>query len=531
MANSKLLLLALTIVIITLTAGTSIALPSIEDMIAQAQARAQIEAAIAEARANVETAIAQAQAQTEEIIDQALSQTQTQIEDAIAQTQAQIDQLITNARTQINDSIDEITIQVDQAINEDLNMNETIVNDVIIRINMEIDQARTQTEQAINDDLPSCQEKIHSILARLKEKIDDLLAIIRGTVTEQTTDTGCIIALIEYDIKRAIVAIANRLDQTQIKTGDDTGSWPNEADQTGSIVAGMVRAYEVTGDNTYKASAELGGNYIISVANGNFRGDEAFALSLLSQISDSPSDNPWRTALYNFYSDIKNDVNETEGYIISRFSVVDLSTAVFQIANHVVAAYLVNAEDKEIWREALIDCLVQVDDCSCDCPVMLEGIATWALAVTGPLSDALIDSSPSPTDYWCGKKFADLPALILSHQVHDGEPNTGCFYRLFGHSKCNLEDHINGYTEDAIFSTIGLVRASQANPALDLEAAICAALRALLEGINSEGKVFELLSAQEQSTDCYIYGGEMLQVLGEYIINGCPAVLIQAGGC
>ncbi len=463
MAKLKPFLIICPIVVITLIAGNIASSLTIEDAIAQAQAR-------------VEQAIAQA----EEAIAQAQAQINTQIEAITAQNQAQIEDIITQAQTQINEAIVGVTAQV---------------------------------EQAINDNPKSSEETIQNILSRLRAEIDILLVVIRGTVTQQTTDTDCAATLIEHDIKRAITAIANRLNQTQIKDGVHKGSWPNEADWTGSIVAGLVSAYQSTGDVTYKAAAELGGSYIISTANGNFSGDEAFALFRLSLISSTPLNNQWRTALSNFYRNVSSNTDGTQGFL-SQLKVAEASTAVFNLANHVVAAYYVDAEDKDIWRKALISYMSQINDCCSDSQVMSLGIATWALAKTGPLDDTLIDPCEQGGACWKGKKLADLSVILYSYQVCDGEPFAGCFYRRFDHGNGSSGNPVNGYAEDAIFATLGLISASRINPLLHQDAGILAAYEALLEGINDEGKVFELLWMH--NFDCYTFCGEMLQVLVEF---------------
>jgi len=326
----------------------------------------------------------------------------------------------------------------------------------------------------------------------------------------------------ETDLTSSIVdamgMIADRLEANQEKHYDPKGSWPAERHFTGSIVAGMVSAYELTGESAYQASAELGGRYILRHAEGHFYGDEAFALLRFSQISDG---DPWymhherlRADVRRFYSVLSNE-GRTNDYI-SEFADTEPSTAVFYLANHVVAAYYVDAEDKQTWRQALIDYLAQVDDDSSDFPVMALGIATWALALTGPLDDTLIPSGTGAA-YWSGKKLADLPDLLLSHQVPDGELYADSFYWRFDHGDGGSGGPVSGYTEDAIFTTLGLIAASRGDPALDLDAAIRAAGQALLGGVRSGGKVFEHLWLV--SADYYTYGGEMLQVLGELAIQ------------
>ncbi len=89
-------------------------------------------------------------------------------------------------------------------------------------------------------------------------------------------------AAMALPIEQAREAIADRLVAEQAPDG----SWPEEADFTGSIVAGMVSAYEVVGKADYKAAAELAGNFILEYAEGNFYDDEAYALARLTEITE-----------------------------------------------------------------------------------------------------------------------------------------------------------------------------------------------------------------------------------------------------
>ena len=318
--------------------------------------------------------------------------------------------------------------------------------------------------------------------------------------------------LMAMSVGPVIEKVANRLNTEQIKIGISKGSWPGEVNYTGSILSGMVSAYRLKCDSDYRRSAEWGGDYILWASQGNFYGDDIFALTRLSQIASDPCDNPWRTIVADFYDNVKNSVGSTEDYV-STFQAVEPSTAVFYLANHVVSAYYVDAEDKQSWRQGLIDLLSRVDDSSY-CPVMALGAATWALAQTGPLDQTDIHSSGEGAPYWEFKKLVDLPDLLMSHQVQDGQPGAGGFYWQFGHK----DSSPNGYTEDAIFATRGLVAAYYANPDPNLESAILNAHAALLDGISSEGKVWERLS--HEGSIYYTYSGEMLQVLGELVIPG-----------
>jgi len=346
--------------------------------------------------------------------------------------------------------------------------------------------------------------------------IDETIA--NNTEYKQSqVDANEAISLQEIDLTNSIidatVMIADRLEANQSPYG--RGSWFGENDFTGSIVAGMVSAYELTGESAYKTSAERGGDYILNNYEAGFYGDEAFALARLNQIA-TPSDSQgwwiWRIAVWNFYLNIYAQESDYSFYI-SQFTSIEPSTAVFYLANHLVAAYYAGAIDKEIWREILIDYLAQIDDESSDFPVMALGVATWALAATGPLDDQLIDPLGSGADYWNNKELADLPYLLLSHQVPDGEPYAGSFYWRFDHGDGGSGGPVSGYTEDAIFATLGLISASRANSALDLETAILTAGQALLGSISNEGKVFEHLWLE--GIDLYVFGGEMLHVLGE----------------
>jgi hypothetical protein len=320
-------------------------------------------------------------------------------------------------------------------------------------------------------------------------------------------------------LNEAVIAIADRLEAEQITDGDglSIGSWPEEAVFTGSIVSGMVDAYELIGESAYKDSAQLGGDYIFRMSEGNYYADEALAFTRLSAIAEDPLDNVWRSAINHFYFQIKYGIEGgTYGYI-SFYAGRDPSETVISFANHLVAAYYVNAKDREIWRQGLINWLSHMDD-SCAFPVTALGIATWALAKTGPLDDTLIDPFGTGAAYWNMKRLKDLPDLVMSHQVPDGEPGAGSFYWLFGHGDgVSDETQISGYTEDTIFATRGLIAAYNVNPDSsdpNLYSAILSAHDVLLDGISPDGRVSELLF-QEGSFDYYLYAGEMLNVLCE----------------
>ena len=244
-------------------------------------------------------------------------------------------------------------------------------------------------------------------------------------------------------IKQAREAIANRLVNEQAPDG----SWPEETDYVGSIVTGMIRAYEVVGKDEYKVAAELGGDFILEISGGNFYGDEAYALVLLSEIT---GDTAYADAVREFYLSI-----DTYSYI-SAFQETDRSNAVFYIAHHVVAAHKVKAADAGIWRQALIDYLSLIADDVAYYPVMSLGVATWALAQTGPLDDTKLDPF-----YWGDVALSDLPDILLSHLVIDPTKGiTNSFYHRFDHTAADKDFEASGYTEDAVFAVLGLMAAT-----------------------------------------------------------------------
>jgi hypothetical protein len=315
-------------------------------------------------------------------------------------------------------------------------------------------------------------------------------------------------ASLALPIDQAITAIADRLVADQINEGVHVGSWPEEAWFTGAIVAGMVEAYEVMDQSAYETSAELGGNYIFWRSQGNLDDTEAFTLTRLSEIAKDPADNVWRSTVSNFYNTIKYDLEGTTNGYISLYAGLDPSMVVRYLANHVVAAHYVGAKDWKTWRQGLISWLSHVDD-SCVFPVMALGAATWALARTGPLDETLIDPFGNGAAYWNMKRLKDLPGLLLTHQVPNGQPGAGEFYWRFDHGDGgSAESRSRGYTEDAIFGALGLLAASQANSGPDgpnLTQAILSAREALISGVSSGGQVWELLSQEgsiSRQCDC-----------------------------
>ena len=251
-------------------------------------------------------------------------------------------------------------------------------------------------------------------------------------------------------IKEARAAIADRLVTEQAPDG----SWPEEADYVGSIVAGMARAYEVVGKDKYKAAAELGGNFILGISEGNFYGDEAYALALLTEIT---GDTAYADAVRQFYNSV-----DTYAYIRA-YQETDRSNAVFYIAHHAVAAHKVGATDAGIWRQGLIEYLSLISDDVAYYPVMSLGVATWALAQTGPLDDTKLDPF-----YWGDVALSDLPDILLSHLVISPKDGiTGTFYHRFDHTSAGENFEASGYVEDTVFAVLGLMAATTSEKNFD----------------------------------------------------------------
>ncbi len=349
----------------------------------------------------------------------------------------------------------------------------------------------------------------------LSRRICAYIAFVLLMVTTNAVGT-------ELSGEDVVRAIADRLEYTQIKVGTLQGSWLSEGSYTGAMAAGMVGAYEWLGQASYNTCAWRAGSYIMETIDvqGNLLGDEAYAFVRLSG-TYPPSAGPaaanvWRIALQSFYSSMRNPIFEgsTEAYL-RYFEKVEPSTAVFYLAHHVVAVYHVGDQDRELWRDGLIRHLSRVSDES-TFPVTALGAATWALAKTDGLkSDIPLASDVASSQWSKGVVLADLPALLMSHQVPEGQSLAGSFYWRFDHTSGGRDIAAAGYTEDAIFGALGLVaaasRVEQGPVRQDMERAIAAAHKVLLQGADAEGKVYEHLSGQGETY--HAFAGEMLEAL------------------
>ena len=305
-------------------------------------------------------------------------------------------------------------------------------------------------------------------------------------------------------VEQAITVSADYLVSEQLTDG----SWLGESDYTGPIVSGLVRSYKITKTDSYLTAAELAGDFIIAYSGGNFLGDEAYALTQLSEVSADPD--YWLDNVKAYYQAVKNTPNGTLDYISYWFGFSDPSTDVFYLAHHVLAAFYVEADDKEIWRDVLIQRLGAVEDGLSAFPVQSLSVAVWALSRTGPMDDTLINPSASSGSYWYQVALEDLPDMLAGHQVPEGETNQGSFYWRFDHTYGGSPQPA-GYTEDTVFGILGLIAATRSIPAANYESAIRNGQDVLIYGVASDGRILEHIWNGGEFH--YVYVGETLQTL------------------
>lgn len=287
-----------------------------------------------------------------------------------------------------------------------------------------------------------------------------------------------------------------------VKMQSFRGGWDGEENFTGSIVAGLTCAYEVTGKADYLRAAELGVGYILDVAGGNFFGDEAYAMARLSEVTAEPA---YADIVLEFYNGL-----DTAAYI-SGFQETDRSNAVFYVAHHAIAAHKVGAADVEMWRNAVIDYLCLVDDDMAYYPVMSLGVATWALAQTGPMDDTLLDPNGKGENYWLDVKLKDLPDILVTKLETSGDFKNSFCHR-FDHMPAGKDFEAYGYTEDTVFGLLGLISADAAGWEFDQE--IKDVTKTLANAVTTGGLVWGHIFLKHGITaPYYVYGGELLETM------------------
>lgn len=299
------------------------------------------------------------------------------------------------------------------------------------------------------------------------------------------------VAICDVETLQVVKAVTDRLVRAQLASGPLEGAWPDEQAYTGAIVAGLVDGYRMTSDEGAWVAALVGGNFILRAAGGNYYGDEAYALMCLSRESEEEdAADMWRFALEEFYESLSR--RGTQGYI-SQFEQADPSVAVFYLAHHTVAAFDVNATDRALWRQALIDNLVRVEDDSAEAPVMALGIATWALASTGTLGDSPLDPDAQETSYWYARTLDDLPELLLTHRIPEGEL-AGSFYWRFDHRSTIVGGPPGGYTEELVSSALGLAAVTDLEDDSERQSVVRQIGELLVRSVDDEGTIRQHLT-------------------------------------
>jgi hypothetical protein len=312
------------------------------------------------------------------------------------------------------------------------------------------------------------------------------------------------VSAIALPLSETTEAVADSLVENQ----SPDGSWSGELGYTGSIVAGLIQAYQVTEKTSYIEAAELSVPFILESSGGNFYGDEAYALSRLTEVTGNQT-----------YADIVRDfynMLDTYAYI-KGYDATFRDKSVFFIAYHSVAAYMVGANDAAIWREALISHLSLIGDDVSYFPVMTTGVATWALAQTGPMDDTWIDPfGLSDVVYWKDVMLHDLPDILASHQVPYGD-YAGSFYVRFDHTAPGPGYEASGYTEDTIFGLLGLIGSNSVEVDDEIiwkfDEEIQNAREALANSVHQSGLVQDHIWLGTHIY--YLFGGELLQALSE----------------
>jgi len=312
------------------------------------------------------------------------------------------------------------------------------------------------------------------------------------------------------DVEDAITRAADDLVSDQ----QGSGSWL-EPGFTGECVAGLANAYLLTGQGGYQTAAESGGDYCLfdsgydsvnhNYANGGLFAGGAYGLTRLSQISGNPADNSWRTAVEDFYEQVRTGPG-TQTYVNSILSNAVDPSAVYDIARHTVAASYVGASDQGILRTGLITALADID-VGDDSQIMALGSAVWGLAQTGAMDSTLVDPSAPGGSLWDGITLANLSPMLAGEQALDGS-----FYINFAHGDGS------GFTEGTAMGTLGLIAADESIYASE----ILDARLALAGGVDTGGDVYWEIG-NDGSPQYYFLAGETLEALPE------PGTLLVLG--
>lgn len=308
---------------------------------------------------------------------------------------------------------------------------------------------------------------------------------------------------------QVVMSAISRGGNNLVNVQATAGSWvePNMGSSTnysGECVIGLVHGYEVAGTVAFQTAAQNGGNFILSDAGYSVSahsyaygpyGSGAYALERLSEINSNPASNSWRTALSDYYAYLRGGAGGTAG-ALSYYSTKDVTSATYDLARYTVAAYYVNATDKLMYRDALVNELSKLDD-SATGPVTALGVAVWALAKTNSLDTTAISTDSNSPFY--GMKLSDLPSFLAAQYVGDGS-----FYSKFDHNAGS------GCTETTAMGTLAMLALSPSTYA----GQISAARGRLANGVDSNGYTRWMIGNTNYDWNFYTTG-ETLEVLPE----------------
>jgi hypothetical protein len=336
--------------------------------------------------------------------------------------------------------------------------------------------------------------------------------------------------------EEAVYRIADRLVEKQVKTGYYTGVWPAIGGATagsfaGTMAAGLADAYWMTCEPAYKTAAEAAGNWIWAHAPGcSLFYDDAYAFMMLSEIACDPADNPWRTALEDFYSCLEaqppdpdyGNKEGTELFIAQIEEVLSPAYAAFEVAYYTVVAYYVDTPDKATWRNELIR-LLESSNASSGQQVYALGAATWALAQTGDLdSTAIYVGSAGWTGFPGGvaDQLQELPPLLNSYQVRHTAPiYFDHFYTIYNPPNTTY----SGYTETNIYAVMGLDAAAESDLGYNYRKTIDETWAVNMQPVDMNGDVwYDAIEAPATGDNekYYHYAGEYLQYLAAARLPG-----------
>jgi len=336
------------------------------------------------------------------------------------------------------------------------------------------------------------------------------LMAVQGAYAEEPdpNDPNAVVA--PMPLEDALRAVADNLASNQVASvAPFSTGWSGMENYNGAITLGMVSAYNIFGAGSYGHSAKQGAGWLYhdSITRTPL-GDSVLAWNALGVSEYEYGIGVWSDVAASFFDNVQMYTpSEAAGYVASFGG--DAGSAVYYLANLTLAAYGVDAPEKAVWRQGLVQALNEVNDDSALCPIQAIGLATWALATTGPLDSTLINGDPN-APIWGGVALSDLPDVLVSHQVSEGGYDAGSFFGRIDHTAGESDVVAEGYTSDAIFAALGLFAAADSDPNIvpALQGPIVNAIKAVIGALGNDGMVYEHLSLGGEAI--YVYSAQML---------------------